>query len=175
MSELNSRRKLFLTLGVSLLSFTGFLDATIVSTALPNIQRSLHMSVAELQWVMTAFFIGVSSFMASMGRVADIYGRKKVFFIGVLVFAVASIGAGLATVPWFLNACRVLQGITTAITIPVGLVIVQAAHSPEEATKATSLFASITCSGLALGPVFGGVLVSYFGWPAVFFVNIPYI
>ena len=87
MQELNSRRKLFLTLGVSLLSFTGFLDATIVSTALPNIQRSLHMPVAELQWVMTAFFIGISAFMASMGRVADIYGRKKYFLLVCLFSA----------------------------------------------------------------------------------------
>ena len=74
--------------------------------------------------------------------------------------------------PWFLIFCRVVQGITTAITIPVGLVIVQTAHSPQEAIKATSLFASITGMGLALGPVFGGILVTYFGWPAVFFLLI---
>lgn len=175
MPELSKSKKMFLLFGVSLLSFTGFLDATIVSTALPDIQSSLKMSVTELQWIMNAFFLGISAFMASMGRVGDIYGRRKVFYLGTLVFGLASMGAGLATTPGFLILCRAVQGITTAITIPVGIALVQAAHDKKEIAKAMSIFGSITGAGLALGPVIGGTLVTAFGWPAVFFVNIPFI
>ena len=146
-----------------------------MSTALPDIQSHLHMSVSQLQWILNAFFLGVSSFMASMGRVADLYGRRKVFYSGTLVFGLASIGAGLATTPGVLIACRVFQGIATAITIPVGIALIQVAHDKHEIAKAMSVFGSITGLGLALGPVLGGVLVTAFGWPSVFFVNIPFV
>ena len=175
MPQLSRAKKLYLLYGVSMLSFTGFLDATIVSAALPDIQSSLNMSVTQLQWIMNAFFLGISAFMASMGRVGDLYGRRKVFYIGTLVFGLASISAGLATAPAFLILCRALQGITTAITIPVGIALIQAAHDKKEIAKAMSIFGSITGAGLALGPVIGGALVTGFGWPAVFFVNIPFI
>ena len=175
MSDLSKSQKLCLLFGVSLLSFTGFLDSTIVSTALPDIQSSLNMSVTQLQWIMNAFFLGVSAFMASMGRVGDLYGRRKVFYIGTLIFTLASIGAGFSTSPEFLIICRAFQGITTAITIPVGITLIQVAHKKEEIAKAMSIFGSITGAGLALGPVVGGTLVTGFGWPAVFLVNVPFV
>ncbi len=175
MSELSKSKKHYLLFGVSLLSFTGFLDSTIVSTALPDIQSSLNMSVTQLQWIMNAFFLGISALMASMGRVGDLYGRRKVFYIGTLIFALASIGAGLSPTPAFLIICRALQGMATAITIPVGIALIQAAHDKKELAKAMGIFGSITGAGLALGPVVGGALVTAFGWPAVFFVNIPFV
>lgn len=167
--------KFLVLIGVSLLSFTGFLDATIVSTALPAIQTSLHMSVTELQWIMNAFFLGISAFMASMGKVADIYGRRLVFYIGTIIFALASIGAGLSTHAYWLITFRAIQGIMTAITIPVGIALIQTVFTQEELPKAMALFATITGSGLALGPVIGGALVSTMGWPAVFYINIPFV
>lgn len=171
-----SRAKKFLVLiGVSLLSFTGFLDATIVSTALPAIESSLKMSVTELQWIMNAFFLGISAFMASMGKVADIYGRRRVFYIGTLIFGLASLGAGLSTHVAWLISFRAIQGITTAITIPVGIALIQMVFTQAELPKAMGFFATITGSGLALGPVVGGALVSSFGWPSIFFINIPFI
>ncbi len=175
MSSLSKAKKLYLLLGVSLLSFTGFLDATIVSTALPDIQSSLHMSVSQLQWIMNAFFLGISAFMASMGRVGDLYGRRKIFYIGTLIFMLASIGAGLSPTPTLLIMFRALQGITTAITIPVGVTLIQVAHRKEELARVMSVFGGITGAGLALGPVVGGALVTAFGWPAVFLVNVPFV
>lgn len=83
--------KTFALFGISLFSFTAYLDATIVSTALPAIQTSLHMSVSSLQWVMNAFFLAISAFMASSGKVADLFGRRKVFYIAIIVFGIASI------------------------------------------------------------------------------------
>lgn len=162
-------------MGISLLSFTGFLDATIVSTALPSIQSSLHMTVTELQWVMNAFFLGISAFMASMGRIADMYGRRKIFYIGTLVFALASLGAGMATQAIWLIICRAAQGMMVAITIPVGIALIHTVFNKHEASKAMGIFGAITGAGLALGPVVGGALVTAFGWPFVFFVNIPFI
>lgn len=167
--------KIMALLGISLLSFTGFLDATIVSTALPSIQMNLHMTVTELQWVMNAFFLGISAFMASMGRIADLYGRRKIFYIGTLIFGLASLGAGFSTQAIYLIFFRALQGITTTITIPVGVALIQKIFEKHETAKAMGLFASITGAGLALGPVVGGVLVTAFGWPSVFLVNIPFI
>lgn len=167
--------KVFALAGISILSFTGYLDATIVSTALPTIQSSLHMTVSELQWIMNAFFLGISAFMASMGRVADIYGRRKVFYIGAVIFGLASFGAGMATEAIWLIIFRAIQGIVVAITIPVGITLIQTIFSKSEAPKAMGIFGAITGAGLALGPVVGGALVTHFGWPSVFFVNIPFI
>ncbi len=167
--------KMLSLIGISLFSFTGYLDATIVSTALPAIQHSLQMTVSQLQWIMNAFFIGISAFMISMGRVADIYGRRLVLYIGVVVFGLASIGAGLATNMTLLIICRVLQGVTTAITIPVGIGLLNVIFDSHEIGKAMGIFSGITGAGLALGPIVGGLLVAHFGWPSVFFINIPFI
>lgn len=167
--------KILVLMGVSLLSFTGFLDATIVSTALPSIQVGLQMTVTELQWVMNAFFLGISAFMASMGRIADLYGRRRVFYIGTLIFGLASLGAGLSPNGTWLIFFRAIQGISTAITIPVGIALIQTVFAQQEIAKAMGIFATITGSGLALGPVVGGALVTAFGWPSVFLVNIPFV
>lgn len=168
-------KKILVLIGVSLLSFTGFLDATIVSTALPAIQTSLNMSVTELQWIMNAFFLGISAFMASMGKIADIYGRRKVFYIGTIVFGLASIGAGMSPSAYWLIAFRAIQGVMTAITIPVGIALIQSVFEKHELAKAMGMFGTITGAGLALGPVVGGGLVSMFGWPSVFYVNVPFV
>ncbi|MDR3492479.1 MAG: MFS transporter [Gammaproteobacteria bacterium] len=162
-------------IGISLLSFTAYLDVTIVSTALPDIQTSLHMTVSELQWVMNACFLGVSAFMASMGRLADIYGRRKVFYIGTLIFGFASISAGLSSTAIWLILFRAIQGITAAIILPVGVALISTLFNKNDIAKAMGIFGIITGAGLALGPVVGGALVSVFSWPAVFFVNIPFI
>lgn len=167
--------KTLVLIGVSLLSFTGFLDATIVSTALPAIQAGLQMSVTELQWVMNAFFLGISAFMASMGRIADLYGRRRVFYIGTIIFGLASLGAGFSPNGTWLIFFRAIQGISTAITIPVGIALIQTVFEQHEIAKAMGIFATITGSGLALGPVVGGGLVTVFGWPSVFLVNIPFV
>jgi MFS family permease len=175
MSTLSNSQRWCLLFGVSLLSFTGFLDATIVSTALPNIQESLRLSVSQLQWVMNAFFLGISACMASMGRLGDLYGRRNIFYSGTLIFVLASLGAAFSVNAVMLIICRAFQGITTAITIPVGIAIIQNAHEKKDLAKAMGVFGSITGAGLALGPVIGGALVAVFSWPAVFFINIPFV
>jgi MFS family permease len=153
------RRWLALT-GISLLCFVVFVDFTIVNTILPGIQRELHATVDELQWVMNAFFLMLTVFMVTMGRLGDIYGRRRVLYAGVTVFALASFLAGTADDPQFLIACRFAQGIAGAIllTCAVGLVN---HHFPEaEQGRAMAVFMSITGFGMAVGPVLGGVFLS---------------
>lgn len=162
-------------MGLSILAFTGYLDATIISTALPSIQHALKMPVHQLQWVMNAFFIGLSACMLIMSNVADNLGRKKVFIIGTVIFGIASIGAGLSPSPAWLIFFRAIQGITTAITIPVAILNVFHIFPEQQVAKAMSVFSAITGAGLALGPLVGGLLVSWFNWRAIFFVNVPFV
>ncbi len=174
MSEVYPKRWQALV-GVSILCFVAFLDFTIVNTILPGIQRELHASVDQLQWVMNAFFLMLTVFMVTMGRLGDIYGRRKVLYGGVIVFALASFLAGAADTPEFLIACRFAQGIAAAIllTCAVGLVN---HHFPEaEQGRALAVFMSITGFAMAVGPVIGGVFMSTLSWRWAFYVNVPVV
>ena len=161
--------------GISILCFVVFIDFTIVNTILPGIQRELHATVDELQWVMNAFFLMMTVFMVTMGRLGDIYGRRLILYAGVIAFGLASLLAGTADSPQFLIACRFVQGIAGAmmITCAVGLVN---HHFPEaEQGKALAVFMSITGFGLGVGPVLGGLLLSVLSWRWAFYVNMPVV
>ncbi|MGE5146180.1 MAG: MFS transporter [Candidatus Eiseniibacteriota bacterium] len=162
-------------IGISILSFVVFIDFTIVNTILPGIQRELHATVDELQWVMNAFFLMLTVFMVTMGRLGDIYGRRLVFYIGVVVFALASFLAGTAQDPQFLIACRFAQGIAGAVTVTLGAALATH-HFPEsERGRALATFMSITGFGLAIGPVLGGLFMSALSWRWAFYVNVPVV
>ena len=161
--------------GISILSFIVFLDFTIVNTILPGIQRDLHATVDELQMVMNAFFLMLTVFMVTMGRVGDIYGRRRVLYAGVIVFAAASIIAGTAGTAEILIACRFVQGIAGAILLTCGVALVEH-HFPEpERGRAVAVFMSITGFGMAAGPVIGGLLMSALSWRWAFYVNVPIV
>ena len=162
-------------IGISILSFVVFIDFTIVNTILPGIQRELNASVDQLQWVMNAFFLVMTIFMVTMGRLGDIYGRRRVLYIGVIVFALASFLAGTADSPQFLIAFRFVQGIAAALTITSGASLVTH-HFPEsEQNKAMAIYMSITGFGLAVGPVLGGLFLSVLSWRWAFYVNVPVV
>jgi len=161
--------------GISVLSFVVFVDFTVVNTILPGIQRDLHASVDQLQWVMNAFFLMLTVFMVTTGRLGDIYGRRRALYFCVIVFALASFLAGAADSPEFLIACRFVQGMVgaTLLTCSVGLVN---HHFPEsEQGRALAIFMSITGLGMALGPVIGGLLMSALSWRWAFYVNVPVV
>lgn len=162
-------------IGISILSFVVFIDFTIVNTILPGIQRDLHATVDELQWVMNAFFLMLTVFMVTMGRLGDIYGRRLVLYIGVIVFALASFLAGTAGDAQFLIACRFLQGLAGAVTVTCGAALATH-HFPEsERGRALGVFMSITGFGLAIGPVLGGLFLSALSWRWAFYVNVPVV
>jgi EmrB/QacA subfamily drug resistance transporter len=173
--ETGRDRKWRALIGISVLSIVIFIDFTVVNAILPGIQRELHATVDQLQWVMNAFFLALTVFMVTMGRLTDIYGRRRVFYMGVIVFALASLVAGLAWSAPVLIACRFIQGMAGAVII-TGSVGLATHHFPEaERGRALAVFMSITGAGMAIGPVLGGALMSAISWRWAFYVNPPII
>ena len=159
-----SRKRWVALTGISILSFVVFIDFTIVNTILPGIQQELHASVDELQWVINAFFLMLTVFMVMMGRLGDIYARRRMLYIGVIVFALASFLAGTANDPQFLIACRFAQGIAGAIVLTCAVGLVNHHFPEDEQGRALAVFMSVTGFGMALGPVLGGLFLSTLSW-----------
>jgi MFS family permease len=168
-------RKWIAHIGVSLLAFTAFLDVTIVNTALPFIQQSFGASVLELQWVTNIFIMLLATTMVAAGRFADLYGRKRVFYIGVAIFAIGAIGAGLSSGIGSLIFFRAVQGLGGSVLFVSSASLITDTFEKREHGKAISVYSTITGLGLAIGPVIGGLLVGWLGWRWVFWVNIPII
>src|SRR5690606_32541813 len=126
MSYFARQRRWWVLIGVSIASFLGCVDFTIVNTALPALQAELGASVDSLQWVINGFLLALSSFMVLVGRMADQYGRRRVLFIGLSVFGLASLGAGLATGVEALVAARAVQGLACAVLYTASGAIVSA-------------------------------------------------
>jgi EmrB/QacA subfamily drug resistance transporter len=162
-------------IGLSLLSFTAFLDFTIVSTALPFIQSALHTTMLQLQWVTNVFGMVLCMVMILAGRVGDILGRRKIFYFGFVIFLLAAIGAGLSSSIDMLIFFRGIQGFAAAIIFTLGVALLPQAFPEDEQAKAVGIFSAFNGAGLAIGPFLGGLLVHYLSWRWVFFVNIPVI
>lgn len=162
-------------IGIGIASFLGCLDFTIVNTALPAIETSLHATVTELQWVVNLFILALSSFMVIMGRLADLYGRRRILYIGMITFGLASLLAGLASDMSWLLLWRFIQGVACAILYTASGAIVTDAFPTETRGKAMGIFFGISFTGLAAGPVVGGLLVGLLSWRWVFIVNVPLI
>jgi len=162
-------------IGIALLSFGCYLDYTVVNVALPTIQQELHTDLTSLQWVMNIYFLALCILATIMGRLGDVYGRRRCFYIGSGIFAVASIVAGLApTIDWLIFG-RLLQGIGAAIVLPLGPSLLPQSFPKEERGKSIAWLGSMGGIALALGPVLGGVIVMHWSWRWIFFINIPII
>ena len=150
------------------------LDVSIVNVALPSIARSLHFSATGLQWVVTAYAITFGGFLLLGGRAADLLGRRRLFMIGLVVFALASLVCGLAQSPGMLIASRAVQGVGAAIISPATLSIITTTFEEgAERNKALGIWGAMGGSGAAAGVLFGGLLTKYAGWEWIFFVNVP--
>ncbi len=154
--------------------FMTILDVSIVNVALPSIGKSLDFSRENLQWVVTAYAITFGGFLLLGGRAADLYGRRRVFLVGVVVFTVASLLCGLSSSEAVLIAARALQGLGAAIISPAALSIVTTTFAEgAERNKALGIWGAMGGSGAAVGVLAGGVLTKYLGWEWIFFVNVP--
>jgi EmrB/QacA subfamily drug resistance transporter len=153
--------------------FMVVLDFTIVNVALPSIQRDLHVATTTLQWLVSAYAVAFGGFLLLGGRLADVYGRARLYRIGLVVFVAASISGGLAVEPRLLIASRVVQGIGAAMLAPAGLSLLVSSYPGEkERSRALGTYGAIVSAGFASGAVLGGLLVEV-TWRLVFFVNVP--
>jgi EmrB/QacA subfamily drug resistance transporter len=154
--------------------FMTILDVSIVNVALPSIGKSLHFSQDNLQWVITAYAITYGGFLLLAGRLADLYGRRRVFMIGVVIFTVASLFCGLAWSESVLIASRAVQGLGAAVITPSALSIVMTTFDEgAERNKALGIWGALGGGGAAVGVLAGGILTTYLSWRWIFFVNVP--
>jgi EmrB/QacA subfamily drug resistance transporter len=149
------------------------LDGIVVNVALPSIQRDLHSSFSTVQWVVDAYLLSFAVLLATGGRLGDVFGRRRIFLIGVTVFAVASAGCGVAPDNATLIVGRVAQGAGAALMIPATLALIVTNFPPDLVPRAIGLWTAVTGLALAIGPVVGGVLTKDVSWRAIFYLNIP--
>jgi EmrB/QacA subfamily drug resistance transporter len=167
------RAGLPLLLSLAMAQFMVVLDFTIVNVALPSIQHDLHVATTTLQWVVSAYAVAFGGFLLLGGRLADFYGRARMYRIGLVVFVAASISGGLAAEPVVLIASRVVQGIGAAALAPAGLsLLVTSWPGQRERSRALGTYGAVVSAGFASGAVLGGLLVEI-TWRLVFFVNVP--
>lgn len=159
--------------GVSTLSFLGCIDLTVVNTAAPAIRDDLGADVAELQLIVNIFIVALSMFMVTAGRLSDLFGRRRVLYIGAGLFGLASLGAGLAPSIGWLIAFRFLQGAACSVLYTSSSTIVSDAFPEEQRGRAIGTLFGVNGIGLALGPMLGGVLVGWLNWHWVFWINVP--
>ncbi len=166
-------RKWWTLIAVSVAIFMLLLDITVVNVALPDIQRSLHSSFSDLQWVVNAYALTLAALLLTSGAVSDLIGRKRVFLAGLFVFTGASAVCGLSTTPLMLNLARAVQGTGGAMMFSTALALIAAAFHGKERGTAFGVFGAVTGAAVAVGPVLGGIITSGIGWKWIFFVNVP--
>ncbi|GAB19308.1 putative drug resistance transporter [Gordonia effusa NBRC 100432] len=160
---------------VFLLQFTVGLDMSLVNIALPAIQAELGFSAAGLQWVVNAYLLSFAGFMLVGGRLGDVWGRRPVVFVGLLVFGVASVAGGFATAPWLLVGARAIQGLAAAVLAPAALALVAQIDDEAMHKRAMGIWGGAGAAGGAVGVVASGLLTDWFDWRAVMFVNVPIV
>ena len=153
--------------------FMLLLDITVVNVALPQIQRAFHASLSDLQWTIDAYALTLAAFLLTAGSLADRFGRRRLFAIGLAIFTGGSLACGLAGGIVFLVLARAGQGIGGAIMFATSLALIAQTFSGRDRAVAFGVFGAITGVAVAIGPVLGGVITTGISWRWIFFVNIP--
>src|ERR1700749_1467584 len=166
-------RKWWTLLAVCVGTFMLLLDVTIVVVAIPDIQRGLHASFAQIQWVVDAYALTLASLLLTAGVLADRYGRRLLFATGLVVFTLGSLLCGLAQSPLMLILSRSGQGVGGAIMFATSLALLGQSFRGKDRGVAFGVWGAITGVSTALGPVLGGIIVTDWSWRGIFLVNIP--
>jgi EmrB/QacA subfamily drug resistance transporter len=160
---------------LSVTTLTGFLSPfgmSSVNVALPSIGKEFLIGAILLSWVTTAYLLATAVFLVPVGRMADMYGRKRIFTYGILIFTLGSVGCAISTSAVMLVCFRVLQGIGSAAIYPVGMAILTSLFPSRELGKVLGINLTAVYSGYSAGPFLGGFLTHHFGWRSIFYVNI---
>ena len=166
-------RKWWTLLAVCTATFMLLLDITIVNVALPAIERALSASFSDLQWVVDAYALGLATCVLTAGALADLFGRKRLFVIGVILFTIASAACGIANDALFLIVARGIQGIGGAIMFATALALLSQEFHGKERGTAFGIWGATIGAAVAIGPLAGGALTSWLSWRWIFLVNIP--
>lgn len=159
---------------VSLATLMTYLDNNVTNVALPTIERSLHLSVSGLEWIVSSYLLVLGGLLLVGGRIADVYGRRRMFLAGLIIFTLSSLTAGLAGSGAVLIAARAVQGLGAALVMPAALAIIAATFTDvRERTTAIGISGAIGALGLAVGPAIGGVISQHFHWGWIFLINVP--
>ncbi len=161
-------------LAVGLATFMTYLDNNVVNVAIPAVQRDLHLTTSGLEWVVSGYILVFASLLLAGGRLADVWGRKRVFMTGLAIFTGSSLAAGLATTAGELIAARAVQGLGAALLTPTTLAIISATfEAGRKRAAAIGIWSAVGALALAVGPLIGGVLSQYLSWEWIFFINVP--
>ena len=166
-------RKWWTLASVAFALFMIMLDNTVVNVALPSIRSDLGISLSSLEWVVSGYALSFAVLMLTGGKLADMFGRRRVFVIGLLVFALSSLACGLATGAAFLIVARVVQGVGAALMLPATLSIITATFPPKQRGTALGIWAGVSAVALAIGPLVGGLIAEHIGWNWIFYINVP--
>jgi len=166
-------RKWWTLIAVCVGTFMLLIDVTIVNVALPDIQSSLKASFSDLQWVVDAYSLMLAALLLTAGSLADLFGRRLLFIIGLVIFTLSSLASGLATTPVWLNLARGAQGIGGAAMFATSLALLGNAFQGRERGTAFGIWGSIVGVAVAIGPVVGGALTTGISWRWIFLVNVP--
>jgi len=150
-----------------------FIDGTVVNVSLPALQTNLHATVVDVQWVVEAYALFLAALLLVGGSLGDHFGRRRVYAVGVVLFATASIWCGLAPNIYQLIVARAVQGVGGALLVPGSLAIISASFKEEERGRAIGTWSGFTAITAAVGPVVGGWLIEHVSWRAIFFINVP--
>src|SRR3984885_8612670 len=154
-------------------SSMAFIDGTVVNVALPALQASLHATVSDVQWVVESYALLLAALLLLGGSLGDLYGRRKIFVLGVVLFAAASAWCGFAPSIASLIVARGVQGIGAAMLVPGSLALISASFPDAERGRAIGTWSGFTAITASVGPVLGGWLVQHLSWRRVFFLALP--
>ena len=170
---LTTRRENLILALACIAQFMVILDVSVVNVALPSIGVSLHYSATGLQWVVNAYVLAFAGFLLLGGRAADLFGRRKIFLLGAILFSVASLAGGLATTSGMMTGARVAQGLGGAFLSPATLTIIVTTFQGPRLPKALGAWGAVGGAGGAIGSLLGGILTAELSWRWVLFINIP--